>query len=230
MKLNYDVRFGNFLSRPNRFIANIDIDGENIVSHVPNTGRLRELLIPGAPVLVSYHPSENRKTKYELRMVKKKDAWISIDSQLPNALAYEAVANDTIKELSGYTQIKKEVTYQNSRFDLQLVRDDQICYVEVKGVTLEKDGWSYFPDAPTGRGRKHIDELIHAAKSGYKVALLFVIQLEQVAGFSPNKITDPDFANKVKEAKNAGVEILAYSCVVTPDEVKITDKVPVVLE
>lgn len=228
MNLNYDIRFGTFISRPNRFIAHINIDGEEVISHVPNTGRLRELLVPGASVMVSYHPSESRKTKYELRMVKKKNYWISIDSQLPNTLAYEAIANDVIKELSGYSHIKKEVTYHNSRFDLQLIRDDQVCFVEVKGVTLERDGWTYFPDAPTERGRKHIDELIHAARDGYRAALLFVVQLEHAKGFSPNKVTDPDFSNKVEEAKNAGVEILSYRCIVTPDEVKITDKIPVI--
>jgi len=223
MKLNYNIRYGTFIGRPNRFIAHIDIDGQQVISHVPNTGRLKELLIPGAPVIVSYHPEESRKTKNELRMVKKKDSWVSIDSQLPNALAYEAVAKGLIKELSGFNHIKKEVTYQNSRFDLQLSDDNgQICFVEVKGVTLEKDGWSYFPDAPTERGRKHIDELIHAAGCGYKVALLFVIQFEQAAGFSPNHVTDPAFANKVKEAKNAGVEILAYRCTVKPNVTPFT--------
>jgi len=230
MILNYDTRFGTFISRQNRFIAHIDIDGEKVISHVPNTGRLKELLIPGAPVILSFHPEESRKTKYELRMVKKNDSWVSIDSQLPNALAYEAVMGGIIKELSGYTQIKKEAAYQNSRFDLRLTGEDgQICFVEVKGVTLERDGWSYFPDAPTQRGRKHIDELIHAAKCGYKVALLFVVQFEQAAGFSPNKATDPAFANKVREAFDAGVEVLSYRCMVRPNEVRITDKIPVIL-
>lgn len=229
MKLNYDISFGTFIARPNRFIAHIDKDGETVVSHVPNTGRLGELLIPGASVMVSYHPSETRKTKYELRMVKKNDFWVSIDSHLPNTLAYEAITDDIIKELSGYTQIKREVTYQNSRFDLQLIRDNQVCFVEVKGVTLEKDGWSYFPDAPTERGRKHIDELIHAARCGYRAALLFVVQFEQVSGFSPNKVMDPDFASKVEEAINAGVEVLSYRCIVTPTEVKITDQIPVII-
>jgi len=228
MILNYDVSYGTFISRPNRFIAYIDINGETIISHVPNTGRLKELLIPGAPVIVSRHPAESRKTKYDLRMVKKNGAWVYIDSQLPNTLVYEAIYNNIIKELSGYTLIKKEVTYQNSRFDLQLTDGNgQICFVEVKGVTLEKDGWSYFPDAPTERGKKHIDELIYASKHGYKAALLFVVQFEKAEGFSPNNVTDPDFASKVKEAKNAGVEILSYRCFVTPDEVRITDKIPV---
>lgn len=257
MILDYDLHFGTFISRPNRFIAHIDIDGEEVISHVPNTGRLKELLIPGVAVMLSYHSSESRKTKYELRMVKKNDSWISIDSQLPNALAYEAINKGIIKELIGYSHIKREVKYQNSRFDLQLARTsidqkdtlcieddtvgnndpldyghhrDNICFVEVKGVTLEQDGWTRFPDTPTARGRKHIDELIHAAGHGYRAVLLFIIQLDRAKGFSPNHVTDPDFASKIKEAMEAGVDILAYRCAVTPYEVKVTCKIPVELQ
>lgn len=253
MLLNYDIHIGHFKSRTNRFIALIDLDGKEVISHVPNTGRLKELLIPGATVMLSYHPSPSRKTHYELRMVKKDDRWVSIDSQLPNALAHEAIASGLIIELAGYSHIKREVTYQNSRFDLQLSKSitnpdnkslandktdlgslvdttprDHICYVEVKGVTLERDGWTYFPDAPTERGRKHIDELIQATKEGYRAVLLFVVQLEYAAGFSPNRSTDPKFANKVEEAMKAGVEVLAYRSIITPNEIRITEKIPVV--
>lgn len=247
MRLSYEIVYGTFLRRPNRFIAYIDVAGREVISHVPNTGRLRELLVPGAEVLLSYHPSALRKTEYELRMVKKEGLWVSIDSQLPNLLAHEAIANDVIPELSGYTNIRREVVYQNSRFDLQLsspTGDHNIChndgnslsagsepncFVEVKGVTLEREGWSYFPDAPTERGRKHIDELIHAVQHGYRAALLFVVQTEKPAGFSPNAITDPAFAEKVGRAYRAGVEILAYRCTVSSEEVTIVDKLPVVL-
>lgn len=241
MILNHDIHIGTFKSRPNRFIAHIDLDGKEVVSHVPNTGRLKELLVPGATVMISYHPSEKRKTKYELRMVKKGDYWISIDSQLPNALAGEAITNKIIKELAGYSQIRREAKYLNSRFDLQLsneplhpnnnsIHNQNICFVEVKGVTLERDGWSYFPDAPTERGRKHIRELIHAVQEGYRAVLLLVVQLEYAQGFSPNKDTDPEFAKIFEEAMNAGVEVLAYRCKVTPDEVKVTGQIPVVLQ
>jgi sugar fermentation stimulation protein A len=243
MRLNYEIFHGTFLRRPNRFIAYIDVAGREVISHVPNTGRLRELLVPGAEVLLSYHPSALRKTEYELRMVKKEGFWVSIDSQLPNLLAHEAIANDVIPELSGYTNIRREVVYQNSRFDLQLsspvgYRNDGSslaagseldCFVEVKGVTLEREGWSYFPDAPTERGRKHIDELIHAVQHGYRAALLFVVQTESPAGFTPNAVTDPAFAEKVSQAYRAGVEILAYRCKVAPEEVTIIDKLPVIL-
>lgn len=248
MKLNYDISYGTFIKRPNRFIAHVDLSGIEVICHVPNTGRLRELLIPGVRVMLSYHPSETRKTQYELRMVMKEGFWISIDSQLPNSLVHEAIPHEIIDELKGYSTIRREVTYQNSRFDLQLANDaspeikrkdinieeavlqkNQICFVEVKGVTLERDGWSYFPDAPTERGRKHIDELIHAVKNGYRGVLLFVIQLENAEGFSPNSITDPEFSSKVSAASLAGVEILAYRCKVSPEEVLITNRLPVLL-
>ncbi|NLP34768.1 MAG: DNA/RNA nuclease SfsA [Clostridiales bacterium] len=228
MKFNYDIYYGTFLRRPNRFIAYVDLNGEEVICHVPNTGRLGELLLPGAQVMLSYHSSPTRKTQYELRMVMKNSSWISIDSQLPNTLAHEAITTDNIEELQGYSELRKEVTYQNSRFDLQLL-GEETCFVEVKGVTLERDGWCYFPDAPTERGRKHIDELIHAVKEGYRAALLFIIQIEDVRGFSPNKITDPAFADKVIQAHENGVEILAYNCRVSPQEVTILGKIPIIL-
>lgn len=226
MKLNYDIYYGTFIKRPNRFIAHINVSGEEIICHIPNTGRLKELLYPGAKVMLSYHPSPLRKTNYELRMIQKGNSWISIDSQLPNALAYEAVLNGMIEELKGYPVVNKEVPYKNSRFDLQLIGED-ICFVEVKGVTLEKDGWCFFPDAPTERGRKHIDEMIHAVQNGYRGVILFVVQIEYAKGFSPNAAMDPAFAQKIKDALDAGVEMIAYKCSISTDEVKIVEKIPV---
>lgn len=228
MKFNYDTYFGTFIKRPNRFIAHIDIDGQEVICHVPNTGRMKELLIPGVEVMLSHHVSSTRKTEYELRMVMKNSKWISIDSQLPNTLAQEAITYDIISELQGYKEIKREVTYNKSRLDFQLIGEDS-CFIEVKGVTLERDGWCYFPDAPTERGRKHIDELILAKAEGYRSVLLFVIQLEEARGFSPNSITDEAFAEKLKEAEESGVEILAYGCHVSPEEVYITGKVPIII-
>lgn len=228
MKFNYDTFYGTFIKRPNRFIAHIDIDGQEVICHVPNTGRMKELLIPGVEVMLSHHDSSTRKTEYELRMITKNSKWISVDSQLPNTLAHEAIAYDIISELQGYKEIKREVTYNNSRLDFQLIGEDT-CFIEVKGVTLERDGWCYFPDAPTERGRRHIDELIRAKSEGYRSVLLFVIQIEDARGFSPNRITDEAFAEKVKEAEESGVEILAYNCHVSPDEVYITGKVPIII-
>ena len=240
MIFNYDMRFGTFIKRPNRFIAHIDIEGKEVICHVPNTGRMKELLTPNTKVMLSYESGKHRKTQYELRMVMKNGKWISVDSQLPNALAFEAIESKVIDELNEYSEIKKEVTYENSRFDLQLrkkvdqssapLSNQDICFVEVKGVTLEEDGWTYFPDAPTARGRKHIDELIHAVDNGYKAVILFVIQIEDVNGFTPNTKTDPAFSEKLNDAARAGVEILAYRCRVSPEEVKIIEKVPGVLD
>lgn len=231
MKLNYDYRFGTFIRRPNRFIAHIDMEGTEVICHVPNTGRLGELLIPGATVLLSYHPSDLRKTQYELRMVQNEGNWVSIDSQLPNILALEAIVDDVIEELSGYSTIRREVVYQNSRFDLMLTGAAlPPCLVEVKGVTLRKGNWSYFPDAPTERGRRHIEELIYGVQNGYRAALLFIAQLNNVEGFSPNSITDPGFAKKVRAAYEAGVEILAYRCHISPEEVTVVHKLPVKLD
>ncbi len=238
MKLHYEVFYGTFLSRPNRFIAYIDLSGTEVVCHVPNTGRLKELLIQGAEVMLSHHPAGLRKTQYELRMVRKEGHWVSIDSQLPNLLAQEAIDNEVVEELAGYSEIRREVVYQNSRFDLRLMNPESpkalgsrasVCFVEVKGVTLEREGWSYFPDAPTERGRKHIDELIHAVQNGYRAALLFVVQTERAEGFSPNAVTDPAFAGRVKTAYEAGVEILTYRCIVSPQEVTLVKKLPVIL-
>ncbi len=238
MKLHYDVYYGTFLRRPNRFIAYIDLSGTEVICHVPNTGRLKELLLPGVKVMLSYHKDDKRKTRYELRMVMKENHWVSIDSQLPNLLAQEAIVNEVVAELAGYSELQREVTYQNSRFDLRLMKQEKspsagteasVCYVEVKGVTLEREGWSYFPDAPTERGRKHIDELIHAVQNGCRAALLFVVQTEKAEGFSPNTVTDPAFAEKVKAAFEAGVEILAYRCHVSPSEVTLLHKLPVIL-
>lgn len=228
MKFNYDTFYGTFIKRPNRFIAHIDINGQEVICHVPNTGRMRELLIPGVPVMLSRHDTTTRKTEYELRMIMKNFKWISIDSQLPNALAHEAIAFNLISELQGYREIKREVTYNNSRLDFKLIGEDT-CFIEVKGVTLEKDGWCYFPDAPTERGRKHMDELIRAKAEGYRSVLLFIIQIEDARGFSPNWTTDKAFADKLKAAQDKGVEILAYNCHVSPDEVYVAGRVPIII-
>lgn len=226
--MNYDMLYGKFLCRPNRFIAHVDMSGEEIVCHVPNTGRLKELLQPGTRVAVSHHPHPGRKTKYELQLVEKKGSWVSIHSQLPNALAAEAIQAGIIRELQGYTTVNREVTYGSSRFDLQLIGDD-VCFVEVKGVTLALENWSYFPDAPTERGRKHIDELIQAVKDGHRAVLLFVVQMDLAEGFSPNAQMDPLFAQKVRQAAQTGVEVLAYRCSVSPSQIKISKKIPVIL-
>lgn len=222
MRINNKVVKGSFIKRLNRFEATVNINGEAVLVHVPNTGRCRELFIEGVEVLLESREGKHRKTAYELIMVYKEGKLVSIDSQMPNKLAEEAVRNNEITELMDYGYIKRETVYGDSRFDLYLEKGDEKAFVEVKGVTLETHGVAKFPDAPTERGTKHIYELIKAKGEGYRACLLFVVQLSFADYFTPNSLMDPDFAEALYKAKAAGVEILAYSCEVMEDEVKIT--------
>ena len=219
MKINNKVVKGKFIKRLNRFEAIVDIEGVESLVHVPNTGRCRELFIEGAVVLLEKRDGKHRKTAYELVMVYRGDKLVSIDSQLPNKLAEEAVRNNIISELMDYDYIKREVVFGDSRFDLYMEKSGEKTFVEVKGVTLEVDGVAMFPDAPTERGTKHIYELIKAKQQGFRACLLFVIQLDFASYFVPNSIMDPKFAEALIAARNAGVEILAYSCKVEENEV-----------
>lgn len=228
MKFTYVWKKGRFINRPNRFIAYVDVAGECVKCHVPNTGRLRELLPPDAEVLLSYHPGEERKTQYSLRMIKRNGVWVSMDSQIPNALVEEAIKLGTIEELRGYDTVRRESTYRNSRFDFRLEGIDT-CFVEVKGVTLEKEGWGYFPDAPTERGTRHIEEMCEAVKEGYRGVLLFLIQHPHIKGFTPNTVMDPAFSEALRKAQDIGVEILAYGCDVNEEEIVVRRRLPVVL-
>lgn len=221
MRIMNEVIEGSFIKRLNRFEAIVDIKGEAELVHVPNTGRCRELFYEGARVLLERRPGKQRKTAYELIMVYKEGKLVSIDSQLPNKLAEEAIRNNEIAELQGYNYIKRETTYGDSRFDLYMEREMERAFVEVKGVTLEVDGTAKFPDAPTERGTKHVNELIKAKQEGYRACILFVVQLSFADNFTPNTVMDPDFAEALRKAKAAGVEVLAYDCEVFKDEVKI---------
>lgn len=220
-----DIIKGKFKSRPNRFIAIVDIDGTEEICHVKNTGRCKELFVEGATVYLQKADNPNRKTLYDLIAVQKGDRLINVDSQIVNGtvLEYMSVLFDNIK------LIKPECVYGNSRFDIYLETDTDKIFVEVKGVTLEKDGIAMFPDAPTERGVKHLKELQKAVVNGYKAFVLFVIQMDNISRFEPNKETHPEFAEELKNAQKNGVTVLAYNCTVTPDEIKIHNKVNVVL-
>ncbi len=206
---------GVFKERPNRFIAKVVIDGEKKICHVKNTGRCRELLIDGVKVIVEKSSSPLRKTEYDLIAVYKNGTLINIDSQAPNK-----VFGEWARE-SGYfgepTIIKPECTYKNSRFDFYLEADGRKIFVEVKGVTLEKDGVVFFPDAPTERGAKHLRELAEAVKEGYEAYVFFIIQMDNCLYFTPNTDTDKRFADTLKRVSEEGVNIRALTCSVTPD-------------
>ena len=222
-----NIKEAVFIERPNRFIANVCIDGNEEKVHVKNTGRCRELLLKGCRVFLEESKNNARKTKYSLVAVYKGERLINMDSQIPNYVAEEALKKGIIKEIGIPDFVKREVKYSQSRFDIYYEKDGRKGFIEVKGVTLEKNGKVLFPDAPTERGTKHIKELIKAKKEGYEAAVLFVIQMKDVSFFAPNAETDKDFSQALKNAKEEGVNILAYDCDVKEDEIVLKDKVEV---
>ena len=216
-----------FLRRPNRFIAHIEVDGREEVCHVKNTGRCRELLTDRATIYVEHHDNPNRKTKYSLIAVEKGDLLINMDSQAPNKVVGEWILE---KEPFGKVKLMKpECTYGSSRFDFYLETEAEKIFIEVKGVTLEEDGIVRFPDAPTERGIKHLEELCTCVEAGYKAAVIFVVQMEGMQHFEPNDRTHPQFGEALRQARKAGVEVLAYECKVTPSSLEISKSIPVVL-
>lgn len=207
---------GIFLERINRFVAKIRVNGEEVLCHVKNTGRCKELLIPGTRVWLLQESNPNRKTAYSLITVQKGDCLINLDSQAPNQVAYEWLGKKVKPDI-----LLRERRYGNSRFDLYLEKAGRKCYIEVKGVTLEENGVALFPDAPTLRGVKHVEELVACRKEGYDACILFVIQMKGVSQFRANVKTQKAFGDALKRAERAGVHIVAYDCVVTENSLKI---------
>ena len=220
-----NVKLGKFISRPNRFMAKVEIDGKVEVCHVKNTGRCRELLIPGVRCVVQQSANPDRKTKYDLIGVYKGDRLFNIDSQAPNKVIFEWLKEK--QPFGEITFLKPESTFGKSRFDFYFEMGDKKAFAEVKGVTLEKDGVFLFPDAPTERGVRHLQELQQCKKSGYDAYVIFVVQAEEAKHFAPNAETHPEFACELAKAKNAGVEILCLCCNVTENSLDIKDVVPV---
>lgn len=214
-----------FLSRPNRFIAYVDLDGKTEKVHVKNTGRCRELLIENAKVYLEKSTNAKRSTAYDLVAVKKGERIINMDSNAPNKAVGEWLSG---KELfPTLREVRAEKTYKNSRFDFYVETQETKAFLEVKGVTLERDNAVYFPDAPSKRAVKHIEELIEAVLEGYEAYIIFVIQMEEVDYFAPNEETQPEFVQALKRAAKEGVKILAYDCEVTPGTMEIRKPVPV---
>lgn len=224
--MRYDnIVRGRFLSRPNRFIALVDIDGAETVCHVKNTGRCRELLVPGAEVYLVPGTAPGRKTPYDLVAVDKSGVLINMDAQAPNRVFAEFARTFDPQALS----VRPEFRFGDSRLDFCLERPDGLHLVEVKGVTLESGGHARFPDAPTERGVKHIRELMRAVEQGHRATAFFVVQMAQVTDFAPNDDTHPAFGAALRQAAAAGVQVAAYACRVTPDTMSIDRPVPVIL-
>lgn len=220
-----NIKRAVFQERPNRFIAHVKLNGHMETVHVKNTGRCKELLVPGAEVILEESFNPSRKTRYDLICVKKSGRWINMDSQIPNKVAAEWIANGGL--FPENVQVKTEKVYGNSRFDLYVESQYRKAFVEVKGVTLEENNIARFPDAPTERGLKHVEELIRCLKDGYEAYLLFVIQMEGITEFEPNWNTHPKFGEALQRAKQAGVHLIARDCLIREDYIEIQNPVPI---
>lgn len=223
-----DIIAAKFLARPNRFLAHIEVNGKFEIAHVKNTGRCKELLRPQAVVYVQHHNNPARKTQYSLIAVEKDGLLINMDSQAPNKVVQEWLEKE--QPFGKLTLLKPECKYKNSRFDFYLETCERKIYLEVKGVTLEENGVVKFPDAPTKRGVKHIEELCECIKDGYEAVLIFVVQIKGMRYFTPNYVTHAEFAKSLLEAAKQGVKILALECDVTSDSLVISGSLPVHLE
>lgn len=226
--MNYkNIRPAKFISRPNRFIANIEIDGKREICHVKNTGRCKEFLIDGADIFVEEFDTNKRKTKYDLIAVYKGSKLINMDSQVTNKVVFEWISSGNL--FKNITYIKNEQKYKNSRFDLYVEAEGRKIYIEVKGATLEENGIVMFPDAPTDRGVKHLKELAECLDDGFEAYVIFVIQMKDVKGFKPNDVTHKAFADTLRQVKEKGVRILAYDCDVTETSIILNKEVPLLL-
>ena len=229
-----NIMAGKFLARPNRFIAHVEIAGRAEIVHVKNTGRCKELLLPGATVYVQYFPAGKRKTKYDLIAVEKvvqdgvgeqQTLLINMDSQAPNKVVQEWLERE--EPFGKMTYLKTECRHGASRFDFYLETEAKKMFIEVKGVTLEEKGVVMFPDAPTERGVKHVQELCHCLEQGYEAAIVFVVQMSGMCYFTPNRRTHAAFAEALERAEAFGVRMLALSCEVTPESLAINGEIPI---
>ena len=229
MKLGERMVDGIFLERPNRYLAQVEIDGKQVSAHVPDPGRLPGLMIPQRRVRLIHNPSAKRKTDYTLALVKHGRIWVSVFPVFANRLVGDALANRTLPGLSGYVDFASEVKMGHSRFDFQLSFSDGPMWVEVKSVSLVEQTVGKFPDAPTERGRRHVEELIELKRKGNRTAVMFVSQRSDTRTITSNDDIDPEFGVRLREAKKAGVELYGFNCKVTGSSVTLDRPVQVVL-
>ena len=218
-----------FVKRDNRFRVTVQVEARLVWAHLPNSGRLRELLVPGRHVLLGAAQAPGRLTSYDLLMVDLDGTLVSIDARLPSRLLCESLRAGRLEEFVGYAEVRREVTYGQSRLDLVLEGgpDGERCFIEAKSVTLVEDGVALFPDAPTQRGRRHLGELARARAEGHRAAVVFVVQRDDATSFSPHNEADPAFGQALREAAKAGVEVYAYKCRVSEGEVTLNAPLPV---
>jgi len=229
MKLGDRIVDGIFLERPNRYLAKVTIEGVEVFAHVPDPGRLPGLMIPGRKVRLVYNPGPKRKTDYTLVLVRHGSLWVSVYPVFANALVKEALEKRSLPFLTGYEKYVSEVKMGNSRFDFQLEFGGSLAYVEVKSVSLVEDTVGKFPDAPTERGVKHLQELIELRKQGTRAAVLFISQRSDTRSIVPNDAVDPKFGDWLRKAHEQGVELYGHNCKVTSSTVSLDKSVEIVL-
>lgn len=227
LEIKGKVLEASFVKRVNRFTALINLNGITEAAHVANSGRMRELLVPEARVVVVEQSKESRKTKFDLVAVYYNDVWVSIDSRVPNRILEQAWKHQSLHHFKGMLEYRREVKVGKSKLDFLLQFTDKTCYVEAKSVTLVKDKTAMFPDAPTERGTRHLMELIELVKEGHRGAVIFIVQREDAVEFTPNFVMDPEFAMALEKAQNNGVGVYAYKCRVNTKVISIEDEIPV---
>ena len=226
------MRFGSlveahFIRRLNRFAALVQLDGEERLIHVANSGRMRELLLEGRRLLLKPAAGDHRKTAYDLALVDLGYTLASADARLPNLLVYEALKEGRLTQFEGYSSFRREVVYGESRLDMVLEGAWNTCYLETKSITLVEDGVGLFPDAPTSRGLKHVESLSKAKREGHRAAVVFVVQRGDALEFAPHDSADPQFGSALRRASSTGVEVYAYVCSVTRDTIALANQIPV---
>ncbi len=229
MKLADHLQNGSFANRVNRFLASIHINGKEQFAHVPNSGRMRELLTPERPVMLRERRSQKRKTRYDLTLVNYYGRWVSIDARLPRSLLAESIEDGNYPEFAEYSLIKREVTHRSSRIDLLLRKGRERCLVETKSVTLVNGEMALFPDAPTIRGTRHVLDLTEAIGEGYEAWIVFICQREDARLLAPNESVDPHFAETLRRAYDLGLKVFAFNCGVTEREIALKDRIGVLL-
>ena len=227
--MNYNnIIAGTFIKRINRFIAQVEINGQIESVHVKNTGRCKELFIEGQTCYLEISDNPSRKTKYSLITIYKGNMLVNIDSQVPNKVVYDAILSGQLPGFEDLEILKREYTYGNSRLDIYFKRKGgKEGFIEIKGVTLEREGYATFPDAPTIRVTKHVKELMQAVKEDYECYIFFLIQLRPVSHFEPNRLMDPDFSHALSKAHKSGVGILAYDSKVHTSGIELGSPIPI---
>lgn len=231
MEFEAPLVHGRLIRRYKRFLADIEMDsGEQVTAHCTNSGSMKSCIEEGAEVYLSPAKNTERKTLFTWEMIKINGNWVGVNTLRPNQIAFEAVKQNEIDQLKGYSLIKREVTYKNSRFDLYCENKTESCYVEVKNVTLKENEWALFPDAVSVRAQKHLQTLIEVKSNGIRAVMLYIVQRTDVSFFTPAKSIDPVYAKLLSEAVGKGVEVIVMQAGVSPKGIKLIKQMPVILQ